>query len=540
MPAQPVVLFTCVDNAGRSPMAAGFLRSLTAGAVDARSAGSTPAEQVDPVAAAAMAEIGIDITGAAPRRITPDDAESADLVITVGRAETSPAAAGARRVDWPLADPSGRTLPEARAIRDDIRARVEDLIPGLTRHYPDSADASAAAPVKDRVRQRVQRARGELTALSHAIHSRPETAFNETDAARRVTALLAGYGFTVEHGAGGLDTAFTAVYGTGDLTIGLCAEYDALPEIGHACGHNIIAAAAAGAALGLTEAADELGIRITVIGTPAEESGGGKIRLLERGVFDDVSAAMMVHPEGADVHPADVRTPAVARLTVTYTGRPAHAAATPHLGVNAADAAVVAQVAVGLLRQQLTGDCRIGLYVRDGGTATNIIPESSVLECEVRAHTTDTLADLRRRVTACFEAGAHATGADVDIADAGPDYAALEQDPALVDRFARNLAALGREPGQRGVRTVGSTDMGNVTRALPGIHPMIGIRGAQHRPHTRGFADEARSPAADEALLDGAVALALTGVDMALDPPTRERLITAQRERRAHRESPGR
>src|SRR5699024_5217827 len=171
-------------------------------------------------------------------------------------------------------------------------------------------------------------------------------------------------------------------------------------EMGHACGHNIIAASATGAALGLAVAAEELGIRVMVIGTPAEESGGGKIRLLERGVFDGVSAAMMIHPEGEDIHPADVRTPAVARLTATFTGRPAHAAATPHLGVNAADAAVVAQVAVGLLRQQLTDDCRIGLYVRDGGRATNIIPELSVLECEVRAHATDTLADLRRRVVA--------------------------------------------------------------------------------------------------------------------------------------------
>nr|WP_233267126.1 amidohydrolase [Tomitella fengzijianii] len=387
------------------------------------------------------------------------------------------------------------------------------------------------AALKARARGRIDAARGRLIALSRAIHAAPELAFDEHRAARLTGELLAAEGFAVEHGAGGLDTAFRATFGDGDLTVGLCAEYDALPGLGHACGHNVIAAASVGAALGLTDVADDLGIRVAVIGTPAEEQGGGKIRLLERGVFDAVTVAMMVHPEAFEVHPADVATPAVARFAATYTGRPAHASAAPHEAVNAADAAVVAQVAVGLLRQQLTGDSRIGLFVREGGEATNIIPARTVVACEVRAATTDALDDLRRRVTACFEAGALATGAQLTIEQTQPPYAALEPDPTLARSYAANATALGRAPAERGTRTVGSTDMGDVTRALPGIHPMIAIRGAENHPHTAGFAADAVSPAAEDTIVDGALALAFTGIDIALDPEARGRFLDRHRAR---------
>lgn len=385
--------------------------------------------------------------------------------------------------------------------------------------------------LKDRVRRRVERIRGRLLTLSHGIHADPELAFTEHHAAHAVSSLLADEGFTVEHGVGGLGTAFIARYGDGDVTIGLCAEYDALPELGHACGHNIIAAASAGAGVGLAEVADELGIRVAVVGTPAEEHGGGKVLLLERGVFDDVTVAMMVHPETEDMHPHDVATPGVARFTVTYTGRPAHAAATPHLGVNAADAAVVAQVAIGLLRQQLSGGCRIGLFVSKGGDATNIIPAETVVECEIRAFDTATMDDLHRRVVACFEAGALAAGAEVAITQTEPAYAPVRQDPVLADYYVRNLALVGRTPAPRGRRTVGSTDMGNVTQALPGLHPMIAIAGAENHPHTGGFADDARSDAADLTVLDGALALAFTGVDVGANPDARAGFRLAHRAR---------
>ncbi|GAA4474077.1 M20 family metallopeptidase [Rhodococcus olei] len=387
-----------------------------------------------------------------------------------------------------------------------------------------------AVTVKNRVREQVDAARDRLLALSHTIHAHPEPAFEETRAAWWVIEVLTAGGFVVEPGVGGLDTAFSAVCGSGDLTVGICAEYDALPEIGHACGHNVIAAAAVGAALGLAAVADELGIRVKVIGTPAEEHGGGKILLLERGVFDDVTVAMMVHPAPFDVHPADSASQAVTRFAVTYTGRPAHAAAAPHLGVNAADAAVIAQVAIGLLRQQVTGDCRIGLFVRKGGEVTNIIPDETVVDCEVRAFDGEELDTLYRRVVACFEAGAHASGATLEIHETEPTYAALKQDSTLAEYYAENITGLGRDLGERGRLSGGSTDMGNVSQVLPSIHPMIGLR-TENTPHTRGFAEDAASPAADDAVVDGALAMAFTGVDVALDTAARIRFVDAHRER---------
>jgi amidohydrolase len=379
--------------------------------------------------------------------------------------------------------------------------------------------------VEARVRARVEDAREGLVGLSRAIHAEPELAFGEDKASRRVAELLEAAGFTVECGVAGLATALTATYGSGELTVGICAEYDALPEIGHACGHNVIAAAGVGAALGLAEVADELGIRVKLIGTPAEEHGGGKVLLLDRGVFDDVTVAMMVHPGPHDSHPRDVTSQAVSRFAVTFTGQASHAAAAPQRARNAADAAVIAQVAIGLLRQQLSSECRVGLFVREGGQVTNIIPERTVVECEVRAFDADEFAGLRERVVACFEAGAHATGTDVSIEPTEPDYAPLRQDPRLADLYAEAIERTGRSVGDREPLSGGSTDMGNVSQALSSIHPMIAILGSEHAPHTRGFAAEAATAAADNAVVDGALALAWTGTALAGDRRLRRELV---------------
>lgn len=376
-----------------------------------------------------------------------------------------------------------------------------------------------------RVREEQQAWRDRLVRLSRGLHDDPELSFAEHRSVEKITALLREAGFAVEPGPSDVPTAFSAVLGTGDLTVGICAEYDALPGIGHACGHNIIAAAAVGAAIGLAPVAEELGIRVKLIGTPAEEHGGGKVLLLERGVFDDVAVAMMVHPAQQDVHPAEFSSQAVSRFAVTYTGRASHAAAAPHLGVNAADAAVVAQVAVGLLRQQVPAECRIGLFVREGGTATNIIPEHSVVDCEVRSADLESLSELKERVLACFRAGAEATGATMAVEPTEPDYAELRQDPAMAELFARHLESLGRDVQANRTMRGGSTDMGNVSQVVPSIHPCIAITGSQNPPHTRGFADDAASPAADDAVLDGAAALALTAVDVARDPVLREKFV---------------
>ncbi|RKT88594.1 amidohydrolase [Saccharopolyspora antimicrobica] len=384
----------------------------------------------------------------------------------------------------------------------------------------------------DAVRAEQQRWRERLVQLSRSLHAEPELAFAEHRSVEKVTELLGAAGFAVEPGPDDVPTAFTAVRGSGEFTVGICAEYDALPEIGHACGHNIIASAAVGAAIGLAAAADDLGIRVKVIGTPAEEHGGGKVLLLERGVFDDVTVAMMVHPGQADVHPAAFASQAVTRFAVTYAGRASHAAAAPHQGINAADAAVVAQVAIGLLRQQTTGDCRIGLFVREGGAVTNIIPEKAVVDCEVRAFDVETMSALQERVMACFDAGARASGATMTVELTEPLYADLVQEPAMSDRFAAHVEALGRSLRETHGMRGGSTDMGNVSHVVPSIHPSIAIIGCEHPPHTRGFAAAAATPAGDDAAVDGAAAMALTAVDVAADPVLRQKFLDEHAARR--------
>ncbi|WP_331244944.1 M20/M25/M40 family metallo-hydrolase, partial [Mycobacterium colombiense] len=203
----------------------------------------------------------------------------------------------------------------------------------------------------DSVEDVVRRRGADLVELSHDIHGEPELAFAEHRSCAKAQALVAERGFEITAAAGGLDTAFRADFGSGPLTIGICAEYDALPEIGHACGHNIIAASAVGTALALAEVADDLGLRVSLLGTPAEEAGGGKALLLKAGVFDDIAAAVMLHPGPADI--AAARSLALSEATVNYRGKESHAAVAPHQGINAVDAVTVAQVAIGLLRQQL-------------------------------------------------------------------------------------------------------------------------------------------------------------------------------------------
>ncbi|NBE53636.1 amidohydrolase [Streptomyces boluensis] len=387
------------------------------------------------------------------------------------------------------------------------------------------------AKLRDRLAARIDAYKDRLLDLSHQLHDDPETSFEETRAAEAVATLLEEAGFAVERGACELPTALTATYGSGDLTIGVCAEYDALPDLGHACGHNVICAAGVGAAIALTAAADELGFRVKLLGTPAEEEGGGKVLMLERGAFDDVTVAMMVHPAAVDdVDPRGSST-AVGRFEITFTGRAAHAAAAPECGLNASDAAVVAQVAVGQLRQQLRDGYRVAGIVRHGGERTNIIPERTVLEYEVRTPTGEELEALRERVLNCFRGAALATGTTLDIRRIQPDYLELRHDTELMASYARNLRALGREvpePGPVPRGTGASTDMGNVTHALPAIHPALGILGAQGTPHTREFAAETATPAADEAALAGALALAWTGLDLAADPEWRTRSLAAR------------
>jgi amidohydrolase len=382
-----------------------------------------------------------------------------------------------------------------------------------------------AGVVKRRVRRRIGAAREELVALSRRIHGNPELAFEEEKACAWLCEALAAAGFAVEAGVYELPTAFTAKVGPGPLRLVVCAEYDALPGVGHACGHNLIAAMAVGAGLGLAEVAGDLGIELTVLGTPAEERGGGKVLLLERGAFAGVHAAMMVHPAPFEL--AAMPVIASTQFDVHYTGKEAHAAAYPDLGINAADALVVAQTAIGLLRQHLRPGDRVHGIVTKGGDAPNVVPARTSASYMARAATLEELAEVRAKVLRCFEAGALATGASMEVVSEQRPYAEMRHDPALAAAYRRNAEALGRRPqdDQGGRRAPVSTDMGNVSLALPSIHPAISIDSAPAVNHQPEFAAHCVSPAAEQALLDGAVAMAWTAVDAAGDEPLRARLL---------------
>ncbi|MDQ3757494.1 MAG: M20 family metallopeptidase [Actinomycetota bacterium] len=384
-------------------------------------------------------------------------------------------------------------------------------------------DAKAAA------REVVSLAERELVGLSHRVHAHPELGFEEERASAWCAELLAERGFSVEAGVCDLPTAFVATAGSGPLTIGICAEYDALPGIGHACGHNVIAAAGVGAGIALAPLADDLGITVKVFGTPAEEGGGGKILMLDRGAFDGVHAAMMVHPAPAEME----RLPclAVAHVDVHYSGKEAHAAAFPELGRNAADALTVAQTAIGLLRQHVSPQARIHGIVTHGGDAPNVVPARTSGKWYIRERTLAKLAELEPRVHRCFEAGALATGCTVEIVPQSPNYSEFEDDRQLLDLYLANAQQLGRtfpDFGSLVDRMGGSTDMANVSLAMPAIHPMLGLDSFPVSNHQPEFAEYCATPVADRAVVNGAVAMAWTTVDAATRPEVRDRLLARQ------------
>lgn len=368
--------------------------------------------------------------------------------------------------------------------------------------------------LKMAARAEVDRHADALIRLSERLHADPETAWEEHRAAAMVPDLLDRAGFAVSSGHLGLATAFHASFGGGPTRIALCAEYDALPGLGHACGHNLIAASSVGAALGLAAIADDAGLTVEVYGTPAEEGGGGKIELLDRGAFTGVDLAMMVHPAPVDV--AEAKPFAVSHSKVSYRGRSAHAAAYPEAGINAADAFTVAQVAIGLLRQHLPSSARVHGVVTHAGDAPNAIPEHATGRWYVRAGTLAELAELEPRVLRAFEAGALATGCELTVEPESKPYAEFRADEAALAAYRANALELGREfaPGGTASRmNRASTDMGNVSQVVPAIHPYIGIGSLPAINHQREFAAHCVGGEAERALLDGAIALAWTGVD---------------------------
>jgi amidohydrolase len=404
-----------------------------------------------------------------------------------------------------------------------------------------SEETADLAPVAAGVRGQVTALAGDLVAMSHAIHDQPELRFEEHHAAERLQHFLAGEGFAVRSGLAGMPTAFRAErpFGpdrTGGPVIAVFCEFDALPGLGHACGHNIIATAGAGGAAAAARwlagpAPDAQGPggqrpagTLVVLGSPGEEGGGGKVRLGEAGELAGIDAAIMVHPAGFD----SVARTNLGRISLraTFTGHASHAAAAPERGRNALDAATLLLVAIGLLRQQVRADSRIHAKVAEGGDSINVIPERSVVELFIRSPDSGYLRGrLLDAIRDCVAGSALATGTTWELAEPAPAYDPVRPNQVLAELAAVAFAQVGRDVDPAAVAgNAGSTDMGNVSQLMPALHPYLQVEPGL-AIHTREFATAARGAAGDRAVLDGAT---LLGV-MASALLTRPALVTAAR-----------
>lgn len=381
-----------------------------------------------------------------------------------------------------------------------------------------------AKVIASQVRAAVEEMAGDLESLSKQIHDHPELRFEEHRAAGLLSDFLEANGFVLERGLAGMPTAFRGISRSGDggPTIVVFCEYDALAGIGHACGHNVIAAAGAGAAAAAARVVKDRSRAsgsVVVLGSPGEEGGGGKVRLIEGGVLRGVDAALMVHPAGAD----EVYRPNLGRLSleVTFRGRASHAASAPEEGRNALDGAILFLNALGLLRQQLRSSSRVHAIIVEGGEAVNVIPESTRLKVFVRSPDGDYLRDrLLRAVRDCAEGAALATGTAASVSEMAPAYVPMRANPVLASLVEEGFGLVGRDPidaGYPGASSAGSTDMGNVSEVVPSIHPYIGIAPGV-AGHTRDFEAAAGGPAAQRAVLDSAVMLGQAVVRLIEDP----------------------
>ena len=384
------------------------------------------------------------------------------------------------------------------------------------------------AGLKRRVCEAVDAMQPDLLRLSRAIHAKPELAFEEHAAQQLCVDAVRKAGLEVLPGAYGLETAFASEFGPPGACVAVLAEYDALPDIGHGCGHNLIATAGVGAGLALASLGAALPGRVRLLGTPAEERGCGKELMARRGALDGVDAALMIHP--ASVNLVTMPCICLAELDVVYRGRSAHAAAMPERGVNALDALVMAYQGVAALRQHIRATERIHGIITEGGQAPNVVPERAAGRFYVRAATAEDLAALKRRVEGCFQAGAAATGATLELGWGAADYLDIRFNEPLASAFRANAESLGRvffpidrlPPGLQG-----STDMGTVSQRVPSIHPMLSAAPIHCTIHNAEFAVWAASEMGDAAALDGAKALAMTALDFLCDGALRARARSA-------------
>lgn len=387
----------------------------------------------------------------------------------------------------------------------------------------ENAESAKHQSLKKSVQDNVTKLAGELIDLSHRVHDNPETAFEEAQASAWVADIMERSGFSVERGAGGVDTAVRASFGSGAFNVGICAEYDALPNIGHACGHNIICASGVGAALALAPLANELDITVTLLGTPAEEGRAGKVHMMRGGAFDGIHAAAMVHP--ARIERVVMPTLAVSVIDYEFFGKSAHAAAAPDRGINAASAMALAQAGVGMLREQLRSTDRVHGIVQFGGDAPNVVPERTKGRWYVRAADATRMFELVERVNDVFKGAAMMMGCRLEYRRSTPPLTEIKSESKMAGFWVANATALGRDvPEVTSADGPASTDMGNVSYAIPSIHPLIAIDSGDANIHEADFAKAAVNESADETVLFGAQGLAMTVVDIAFDTEFRNAL----------------
>jgi len=381
------------------------------------------------------------------------------------------------------------------------------------------------AALKQAVCDRVDELADRLLDASHQIHAHPELNYEEHFAHELLTGFLEREGVAPVRHAYDLETAFDSTAGTTGPSIAVLCEYDALPGVGHACGHNIIATAGLGAGLAAAFVAEQAGGRVRIMGTPAEEGGGGKVRMARKGAFEGVDAAMMVHPADADLLNMDCL--AIQELLVEYQGVAAHAAAAPWEGRNALDAAVLGYMNVAAMRQHIRPNERLHGVITKGGDKPNIVPASAASDWYVRSGTIASLQPLKQRLYGALEGAAVACGCTMTHEWVDNVYAEMVDNAPMVQAYVANAAAVGRtvlDPVASGRRVMGSTDMGNVSYLVPSIHPMIKVAPDGVPIHSVEFARWAADDAGDRAVLDGAKAMAMTVVDLWASATLREQV----------------
>ena len=379
---------------------------------------------------------------------------------------------------------------------------------------------------KQQVVRHIDAHKDDLWTIATQLYENPELSFNEHDSVKLITDYLIKKGFKVDKGIGGLDTAFRAFRKSNGNSpqIAFLAEYDALPTIGHACGHNLIAGAAVGAGIGMLAVIDQLPGQINVIGTPAEEGGGGKRIMVDAGVFEDINAAMMFHPASKNM--VTRGSLASLRLQIEFFGQTAHAAASPQEGINALDAMIMTFNAINAARQHLEIKDRIAGIITHGGDAANIIPGYTSAEFSVRGESENRRAQVLEKVIICAKAAALATGCELKF-EAMPGYSEIVPNPTLANLFSNNLESLGRlvsipEPNER----MGSTDMGNVSKVVPAIHPYLETVTEDIVGHTVEFREMCMTKAGQAAMMDAAKAMAMTAVDLLSNPSLHQKART--------------